>query len=43
MCETCGRELHHPLAPSRRKFILGAAAIGLAFVFFVFFVVGLQS
>jgi len=32
MCETCGRELHHPLAPSRRKFILGAAAIGLAFV-----------
>jgi carbonic anhydrase len=32
MCETCDQELHHPLAPSRRKFILGAAAIGLAFV-----------
>ena len=31
MCETCGRELHHPLAPSRRKFILGATAIGLGF------------
>ena len=31
MCETCGLQLHHPLAPSRRKFILGAAAIGLAF------------
>ena len=31
MCETCGRELHHPFAPSRRKFVLGAAAIGLAF------------
>jgi carbonic anhydrase len=30
MCEACGQELHHPLAPSRRKFILGAAAIGLA-------------
>ena len=31
MCESCGLQLHHPLAPSRRKFILGAAAIGLAF------------
>jgi len=31
MCESCGRQLHHPLAPSRRKFILGAAAVGLAF------------
>jgi carbonic anhydrase len=31
MCETCGQELHHPFAPSRRKFVLGAAAIGLAF------------
>jgi carbonic anhydrase len=35
MCEICGQELHHqlhhPLAPSRRKFVLGAAAIGLAF------------
>jgi carbonic anhydrase len=31
MCETCGQEFHHPLAPSRRKFILGTAAIGLAF------------
>jgi carbonic anhydrase len=31
MCEICGQELHHPLAPSRRKFILGAAAVGLAF------------
>jgi carbonic anhydrase len=30
MCEVCGQELHHPLVPSRRKFILGAAAIGLA-------------
>jgi carbonic anhydrase len=31
MCEICGQELHHPFAPSRRKFVLGAAAIGLAF------------
>ena len=31
MCETCGQKLHRPLAPSRRKFILGTAAIGLAF------------
>jgi carbonic anhydrase len=31
MCETCGQEIHHPFAPSRRKFVLGAAAIGLAF------------
>ncbi len=31
MCESCGQQLHHPLAPSRRKFVLGAAAIGLAF------------
>src|ERR1700759_4799611 len=31
MCESCGQELHHPFAPSRRKFFLGAAAIGLAF------------
>jgi carbonic anhydrase len=31
MCETCGQELHRPLAPSRRKFILGTAAVGLAF------------
>ncbi len=31
MCETCGQELHHPFVPSRRKFVLGAAAIGLAF------------
>ncbi len=31
MCETCGQELHHPFAPSRRRFVLGAAAIGLAF------------
>jgi carbonic anhydrase len=31
MCEACGQELHHPLAPSRRKFILGAAAVGLTF------------
>jgi len=30
MCESCGQELHHPFAPSRRKFVLGAA-IGLAF------------
>ena len=29
MCVSCGQELHHPLAPSRRKFVLGAAAIGL--------------
>src|ERR1700742_3696229 len=31
MCEICGQELHHPFQSSRRKFILGAAAIGLAF------------
>ena len=31
MCEICGQALHHPFAPSRRKFVLGAAAIGLAF------------
>jgi len=31
MCESCGQQLHHPPAPSRRKFVLGAAAIGLAF------------
>src|ERR1700740_2329627 len=29
MCVSCGQELHHPFASSRRKFILGAAAIGL--------------
>ncbi len=31
MCEICGQELHHPFQSSRRKFVLGAAAIGLAF------------
>lgn len=31
MCENCGQELHHPLASSRRKFVLGVAAVGLAF------------
>jgi carbonic anhydrase len=31
MCETCRLNSIDPLAPSRRKFILGAAAIGLAF------------
>ena len=31
MCEICGQELHYPFQSSRRKFILGAAAIGLAF------------
>src|ERR1700744_2274003 len=31
MCEICGQELHHPFQSSRRKFILGAAAVGLAF------------
>jgi carbonic anhydrase len=30
MCETCGQELRHPLAPSRRKFVVSVAAIGLA-------------
>ena len=31
MCEICGQELHHPFQSSRRKFILGATAVGLAF------------
>ena len=31
MCETCRQNPIDPLAPSRRKFVLGAAAIGLAF------------
>jgi carbonic anhydrase len=30
MCETCGQNSHHPLAPSRRTFMLAAAAVGLA-------------
>jgi carbonic anhydrase len=29
MCERCGQNSHHPLAPSRRTFMLAAAAIGL--------------
>jgi carbonic anhydrase len=31
MCETCGQNSHHPRAPSRRTFMLAAAAIGLTF------------
>ena len=29
MCEMCGQNSHHPLAPTRRTFMLAAAAIGL--------------
>jgi carbonic anhydrase len=31
MCERCGQNSHHPLAPSRRTFMLAAAAVGFAF------------